>query len=89
MRKGLVQCLVFLMFLSSCLKEGDDLSFYYGLSDTFSDAERELSVAHFYGLGDVQHEVLGKRYFHQVRLSVSIALPLRKRLEDACRIIDK
>ena len=66
-----------------------ELSFYYGLSDTFSDAERELSVAHFYGLGDVQHEVLGKRYFRQVRLSLSIALPLRKRLEDACRIIDK
>lgn len=66
-----------------------EFSFYYGLSDTFSDAERKLSVTHFYGLGDVQHEVLGKRYNRQIKLSVSLALPLHNRLEDACRIIDK
>ena len=65
-----------------------DVSFYYGLSDSFSDAEKNLTVTHFYGLGDVQHEVLGQRYLRQIKLSFSLALPLRKRLEDACRIMD-
>lgn len=63
-----------------------DISFYYGLSDTFSDAEKKLSVAHFYGLGDVQHEALGSRYFRQVKFSVTFAIPLRDKPDGACRV---
>lgn len=63
-----------------------DLSFYYGIPDTFSDAERRLAVSHFYGLGDVQHEALGSRHFRQVTFSLSFSLPLRKRPHGACHI---
>lgn len=63
-----------------------DLSFYYGIPDTFSDAERRLAVSHFYGLGDVQHEALGSRHFRQVTFSLSLSLPLRKRPHGACHI---
>ena len=65
-----------------------DLSFYYGIPDTFSDAERKLLVSHFHGLGDVQHEVLGSRHFRQARLSVSLSMPLRKRPHGACPVVD-
>ena len=65
-----------------------DLSFYYGIPDTFSDAERKLLVAHFHGLGDVQHEVLGTRHYRQARLSVSLSMPLMQRNKGACHIMD-
>ena len=65
-----------------------DLSFYYGIPDTFSDAERKLMVSHFYGLGDVQHEALGSRHFRQVRFSVSLSMPFRERPRRACHLID-
>jgi hypothetical protein len=62
-----------------------DVSFYYGLQDTFSDVEKKLAVPHFYGLGDVHHETLGTRYFRQVVFSVSFSMPLRDIPEGACR----
>lgn len=65
-----------------------DLSFYYGLSDTFSEAEQQLEVAYYYGLGDIQHEVLGSRFVRQVGLSVSVVLPLKARPVDACWVVD-
>lgn len=61
------------------------LSFYYGLSDTFSIAEKNLSVLHFYGLGDIQHEVLGTRYFRQIKMSFAFAIPFRDKPAAACR----
>lgn len=62
-----------------------DVSFYYGLQDTFSDVEKKLAVPHFYGLGDVYHETLGTRYFRKVVFSVSFSMPLREVPEGACR----
>lgn len=67
-------------FIAKCA-----LSYYHGLSDTFSDAEKKLAVAHFYGLGDIQHEILGTRYFRQIRLSISFAMPFRDKPSAACR----
>lgn len=64
------------------------LTLCYGLSDTFSDKEKNLAVGHFYGLGDIQHETLGERYIRQVSLSVTIALPMKSRPPDACWIVD-
>lgn len=61
------------------------LSFFYGLSDTFSKAEQSLSVSHFYGLGDIQHEILGTRYFRQIKLSLAFAIPFRDKPAAACR----
>lgn len=63
------------------------LSFYYGLSDTFSKAEKSLSTQ-FYGLGDIQHETLGTRYFRQIKLSLSFAVPFRDKPAEACRGLD-
>lgn len=67
------------------------LSVYYGLTDTFSDLEKnnQLPVDHYYGLGDILHEQLGERHYRQVSLSCSFSMPLRKRPEAACRILGK
>lgn len=62
-----------------------DISLYYGLSDTFSEAEKALTVSAFYGLGDIQHEKLGTRYFRQIKLSLAFAIPLRDKPAAACR----
>ena len=67
-----------------CLVKGA-LSAYYGIPDTFSQAERNLK-AHFYGLGDIQHETLGARHCWQAKFSLHILLPLRKTNHGACHI---
>lgn len=68
-----------------------DLSFYYGLHDTFSDLEKynQLPANHYYGLGDILHEQLGERHFRQVSLSCSIYLPLRDKPKGACHNFEK
>lgn len=61
-----------------------DMSFYYGLSDTFSESELK-HAALFHGLGDIEHEILGTRYLRQLKISFSFAIPFRDKPKGACR----
>jgi len=70
-----------------------DVSYGISLMDTFSPQEIKAEAsAHegrddgfdFYGWGDIGHETLGKRYLQNVEARLTIMVPLRKHLNDAC-----
>lgn len=60
-----------------------DLSYGMGLMSNFSQHEVEGNVT-FQGWGDIQHETLGKRYLRNVEARLTLLIPLRKPLKDAC-----
>lgn len=63
----------------------------YGISvfNTFSDAE--IAAANegsedfiFHGWGDIQHEELGRRHLQNAEVRLTVLVPLKKPLKDAC-----
>jgi len=60
-----------------------DLSYGIGLLNNFSQHEIDGDVL-FQGWGDIEHETLGKRRFHNVEARLTLLIPLRKPLKDAC-----
>lgn len=61
-----------------------DIAYYHGLSNTFSESEMSHEAS-FYGLGDIEHEILGTRYLRQLKVSFSFAIPFRNKPQGACR----
>ena len=60
-----------------------DLSYGRGVLSNFSKHEEEGNVT-FQGWGDIQHETLGERYLQNVEARLTLLVPLRKPLKDAC-----
>ena len=60
-----------------------DLSYGMSALSNFSQAEVK-ETAEFLGWGDIAHETLGKRYLRNVEARLTVLLPFRKHLKDAC-----
>lgn len=60
-----------------------DLSYGISVLSNFSKHEVDQDVP-FYGWGDIEHETLGKRYLQNVEARLTLLMPLRKPLKDAC-----
>ena len=62
----------------------------YGLSvlSNFSQHEVNEDVV-FQGWGDIEHEILGKRYLQNAEARLTLLMPLRKHLKDACAFEQK
>ena len=60
-----------------------DLSYGMSVLSNFSPQEVD-ETATFQGWGDIEHETLGQRRLQNVEARVTLLLPLRKRLKDAC-----
>ena len=60
-----------------------DLSYGMSLPGTFSPQEVNEEIP-FQGWGDIEHETLGQRRLQNVEARLTLLLPLRKRLKDAC-----
>ena len=63
----------------------------YGISVLSTFSKEEIAAANegsetfvFYGFGDVEHEDLGRRYLQNAEARLTILIPLKKRLRDAC-----
>ena len=63
----------------------------YGISVLSTFSKEEIAAANegsetfvFYGFGDVEHEELGRRYLQNAEARLTILIPLKKRLKDAC-----
>ena len=66
-----------------------DVNYGISLFSNFSDAE--INAANggeesfsFHGWGDIEHEELGKRYLQNLEARLTVFVPLRKPLKDAC-----
>ena len=62
----------------------------YGISalSNFSQHEVNEDVV-FQGWGDIEHETLGKRYLQNAEARLTLLMPLRKHLKDACAFEQK
>ena len=65
-----------------------DLSYGLSLLSNFSQLEVDENVL-FQGWGDIEHETLGKRYLQDVEARLTLLVPLRKHLKDACAFDQK
>ena len=65
-----------------------DLSYGISVLSNFSQQEVDETIA-FQGWGDIEHETLGNRYLQNVEARLTLLLPLRKRLKDACAFEQK
>lgn len=65
-----------------------DLSYGMSVLSNFSQQEVDESIP-FQGWGDIEHETLGERRLQNVEARVTLLLPLRKRLKDACAFDQK
>lgn len=72
-----------------------DVSYGISVLNTFSEKETDAAAGQigaassgnafvFYGWGDIGHETLGERYLQNVEVRLTVLLPLRKHLKDAC-----
>jgi len=60
-----------------------DLSYGMSVLNNFSQQEVDESIP-FQGWGDIAHETLGQRRLQNVEARLTLLLPLRKSLKDAC-----
>lgn len=60
-----------------------DLSYGMSVPGNFSQQEVNEEIP-FQGWGDIEHETLGQRRLQNVEARLTLLLPLRKRLKDAC-----
>lgn len=65
-----------------------DLSYGISVLNNFSQHEVDEDVE-FQGWGDIEHETLGSRYLQNVEARLTLLLPLRKHLKDACAFDQK
>lgn len=65
-----------------------DLSYGFGVLSNFSQHEVAEEVE-FQGWGDIEHETLGNRYLQNVEARLTLSVPLRKFLKDACAFDQK
>lgn len=65
-----------------------DLSYGLSVLSNFSQHEVAEDVA-FQGWGDIEHETLGMRYLQNVEARLTLLMPLRKFLKDACAFDQK
>ena len=65
-----------------------DLSYGLSMMNTFSQHEVNEDVV-FQGWGDIEHETLGMRYLQNVEARLTLMMPLRKPLKDACSFEQK
>ena len=63
----------------------------YGISVLSNFSKEEIAAANessegfvFYGFGDVEHEELGRRHLQNAEARLTILIPIKKRLKDAC-----
>lgn len=67
------------------------LDLNYGISVLSTFSEEEIAAANegsqtfvFYGWGDVAHEDLGRRHLQNAEARLTVLIPIKKRLKDAC-----
>ncbi len=60
-----------------------DLSYGMSVPSNFSQQEVNEEIS-FQGWGDIEHETLGQRRLQNVEARLTLLLPLRNRLKDAC-----
>lgn len=60
-----------------------DLSYGISVFSNYSKHEVDEDVT-FHGWGDIEHETIGKRYLQNVEARLTLLIPLRKPLKDAC-----
>lgn len=65
-----------------------DVSYGISLLSNFSQHEENEDVE-FQGWGDIEHETLGKRYLQNAEARLTLLMPLRKHLKDACAFEQK
>ena len=65
-----------------------DLSYGISVLNNFSQHEVAEDVE-FQGWGDIHHETLGSRYLQNVEARLTLLIPLRKPLKDACAFDQK
>ena len=65
-----------------------DLSYGISAMNTFSQHEVNEDVV-FQGWGDIEHEALGVRFLQNVEARLTLLVPLRKSLKDACAFDQK
>lgn len=65
-----------------------DLSYGMSVLSNFSQQEVDESIP-FQGWGDIEHENLGQRRLHNVEARLTLLVPLRKSLKDACAFDQK
>lgn len=65
-----------------------DLSYGISVLNNFSQHEVNEDVV-FQGWGDIEHESLGKRYLQNVEARLTLLMPIRKHLKDACAFEQK
>ena len=65
-----------------------DLSYGISVLSNFSEREVHENIL-FQGWGDIEHETLGKRYLENVEARLTLLVPLRKPLKDACSFDQK
>jgi hypothetical protein len=65
-----------------------DLSYGISVLNNFSQHE-EAEDVEFQGWGDIEHETLGNRYLQNVEARLTLLMPLRKLLKDACAFDQK
>lgn len=65
-----------------------DVSYGVSVLSNFSQHEVEEDVE-FQGWGDIEHETLGLRYLQNVEARLTLLMPLRKFLKDACAFEQK
>ena len=65
-----------------------DLSYGLSVLSNFSQHEVNEGIT-FQGWGDIEHETLGKRYLQNVEARLTLLVPLRKHLKDACAFEQK
>lgn len=65
-----------------------DISYGMSVLSNFSQQEVDESIP-FQGWGDIEHENLGQRRLHNVEARLTLLVPLRKSLKDACAFDQK
>ena len=65
-----------------------DLSYGMSLLNNFSQHEMNKDVE-FQGWGDIEHETLGQRYLRDIEARLTLLMPVRKHLKDACAFEQK
>ncbi len=65
-----------------------DLSYGLGVLNSFSQHEVAEDIG-FQGWGDIEHETLGNRYLQNVEAHLTLLMPMRKLLKDACAFNQK
>lgn len=65
-----------------------DLSYGMSVLNNFSQHEMNEDVE-FQGWGDIEHETLGQRYLRDIEARLTLLMPVRKHLKDACAFEQK